>query len=140
MVRPPALWHHARSGDAGEGAFIGLSADFGGGGCHFTGVIDAVTANGEARAVGFGFLRVYGANKASVCDVFAMVMRNVCFADESDGVSAPDAAPDSLGEATEFVGGGLAPGVLVSRMFEQLAVVELFATVHIKNDKGLVNV
>ena len=59
--------------------------------------------------------------------------------DELDGVGSFDTVPDTLGEATEFVGGGLAPGVLVSRMFEQLAVVELFATVNIKNGKGLVN-
>ena len=63
--------------------------------------------------VGFGFLGVYVADKAPVCDIFAMVMGNVCIADESDGVSSTDAAPDPLGKVAKFIGGGDGPLALV---------------------------
>ena len=116
--------HEVEFGDV-QGHELGLSGGddavkqkfgcehFGGGGCHFAGVIDAITAYGEASAVGFSFLRAYGADEAPVCDVFGRVMGNVCFADESDGVTSPDAAQDPLSKATEIVGGGDGPIALV---------------------------
>ena len=63
--------------------------------------------------VGFGFLGAYVADKAPICDVFTMVMGNVCFVDESDGVSSTDAAPNSLGKVAKFIGRGDGPLALV---------------------------
>jgi hypothetical protein len=109
------------------------------GGGHFTGVIDSVTAHGEASAVGFCLFRAYFAYKVPICDVFATVVGNVGFADESNGVSALDAVAYTLGKVTKFVGGGDGPLSLIARVLQQLVIVEEFTRGFIKDRKSFVD-
>jgi hypothetical protein len=109
------------------------------GGGHFTGVIDSVATHGEASAVGFSFFRAYVAYKVPVCDIFAMDVQNVGFADELYGVSALDVAAYTLGKVTKFVGGGDGPLSLIDRVPQQLAIVEEFTRGFIKNHKSFVD-
>ena len=78
--------------------------------------MDSAAIHSEPSAVGFSFFRVYTADKVPVCDIFASVMGNVCFADESDDGCVLDAAPYTLGKETELVGRGDGPLATTDRV------------------------
>ena len=71
--------------------------------------MDTLATHCELSVVGFSIFGVYAADKAPVRDIFAPVVGNVCFVDESDGVCALDVTSYTLGKATKFIGRGDGP-------------------------------
>ena len=69
----------------------------------------SVATHGEPSVAGFSLFGAYPADKVPVRDIFALVVVNDCFPDESDGVCALDVASYTLGKVTEFIGGGDGP-------------------------------
>ncbi len=84
-----------------------------GGGTPIPGVGDAIAANGEASAIGIGLLRTIVDAHASVCDVFALVDRDVILCDEVYCVGVFANAGDALGKANKFKCVELAPEFFV---------------------------
>jgi hypothetical protein len=83
------------------------------GGTAIPGISDVIAANGKASAIGIGLLRAIVDAHASVCDVFALVDRDIVSSDEGDHVGAVANAGDALGKATKFDCVGLAPEFFV---------------------------
>jgi hypothetical protein len=84
-----------------------------GGGTAIPGVGDVIAANGEASAIGIGFLRTIVDAHASVRDVFVSVDWDVILSHEDYPVGAFANARDALGKATEVDYVGLAPEFFV---------------------------
>jgi hypothetical protein len=92
-----------------------------GGGTTIPVIGDAIATNGEASAIGIGLLRTIVDAHAPVCDVFALVDRDVVSSNEDNHVGALDNAWDALGKATYFNHVGLAPEFFVLGVDKKVA-------------------
>jgi hypothetical protein len=84
-----------------------------GGGTTIPGIGDAISADGEASAIGIGLLRTIVDAHVPVCDVFASVDWDVVSSNTDNRVGALANAWDALGKATKFDCVGLAPEFFV---------------------------
>jgi hypothetical protein len=115
-----------------------------GGGTAIPGISDAIAANGEARAIGIGLLRMIVDAHAPVCEVFVSVDWDVVLSNEDDHVSAPVNAWDALGKATKFDCVGLAPEFFVLGVDKKVAHFHEGASVSVEDGveifcKGVAN-
>ena len=98
-------------------------------GADVAGKGDAISADGDARAVGIALLWVDLANHFGVSDFLSTVGRDIFVADEEEGVgsldllaSAVGGGVDTLAESAESVGVGIVPDLVKIWVLTELTV------------------
>ncbi len=98
------------------------------------GIVYQVSSHGKSRAFFFFFMGFELTNEFSVRD--GATSGDVGFANEFDGVGAFDAGTDALGQAAEFVGSGVVPGLTVAGVCYELSVLQCAASGFIEDAEG----
>ena len=112
-------------------------------GANVTGKVDAISTNGDARAVGIALLWADLANHFGVSNFLSAVGGDIFEADEEEGVGSFDTFASSIGrgsdalvEPAEFVRVGLVPDLVEVWVLMELPVLKSLPGGFVEDGKG----
>ena len=112
-------------------------------GADIAGKGDAISSDGDARAVGIALLWTDLANHFGVSDFLSAVGEDIVEADKEEGVgsldtlaSAVGGGADALADSAEFVGVGIVPDLVEVWVLTELTVFESLPGGFVEDGKG----